>query len=232
MQLVEIKDRQPKTSSYLVAKEFGIQHKHILEKLDGFTASISAVKFGEMYTETVRHVRGREFKTFDLNRDGYMFLVMNISTKKAHDKKIAFIDAFNAMERAILNSDENKNNQAWLAQRDISKEVRLEATDTIKDFIDYAISQGSKNSGRYYSNFTKTTYKALHLIQHNKPKLRDTLDGMDLAHLMVAENLATNKLIKYMGEGEHYKVIYQNVKRDLEEYSKVAGIPTVKALSK
>jgi phage regulator Rha-like protein len=44
-----------------------------------------------------------------------MFLVMNISTKKAHDKKIQFIDAFNAMEKALL----QKTNVEWNKTREL-----------------------------------------------------------------------------------------------------------------
>ena len=44
-----------------------------------------------------------------------MFLVMNISTKKAHTKKLQFIRAFNEMEKALL----NHQNIEWNKTREL-----------------------------------------------------------------------------------------------------------------
>jgi len=215
--LVSVIDGEPRTSSDLVGREFGIAHNEILKKLKGFTGEISPVRFNEMYHESSRVVRGREFKTYSMNRDGYMFLVMNISTKKAHEKKLSFIDAFNQLEKALLAEYKNKNDIDWIKCRTQSKQARFAQTDVIKEFVEYATSQGSKNAKFYYKHITNATYSALQLIQHKKPKLRDTLNAMELSQLMVAENKAKQLLKKYMNEGEHYKAIFSMIKNDLEE---------------
>jgi Rha family phage regulatory protein len=224
--LVEFVEGEPRTSSHLMGQEFGIAHKNILQKIRDFMAEIPAVRFEEMYHPGTRKARGREFEHFSINRDGYMFLVMNISTKKAHEKKLAFIDAFNQMEMALLRSDENGKNSEWLKVRTQSKQVRLQQTDVIKEFVDYAISQGSKNAKHYYKHYTNATYKALKLIQFKKPKLKDTLDTMELAQLMVAENIAKQSIRKHIAEGEHYKSVYELVKRDLEAFAVTLFITT------
>lgn len=213
--LIESVKGEPRTNSYLIGKEFGISHKHILEKLKILTAEISTVRFNEMYSEYNRIVRGREFKTISMNRDGYMFLIMNISTKKAHEKKLAFIDAFNAMEKTLLKLDENSHDNQWLKARSQSKAARLQQTDVIKEFVEYAINQGSKSAKFYYKHYTNVTYKALGLIQHKRPKLKDTLDLMELSQLMVAENVAKQSIRKHMNNGEHYKSVFLLVKQDL-----------------
>jgi len=219
--LVSMINGEPRTSSDLVGKEFGIAHNEVLKKLGGFIGEISPVKFSEMFSESSRVVRGREFKTYLMNRDGYMFLVMNISTKKAHEKKLAFIDAFNALEKALLAEYKNKGDSEWVKCRSQSKQIRLAHTDVIKDFVEYATNQGSGNAKFYYKHITNATYSALQLVQHKKPKLRDTLDAMELSQLMVAENKAKQLLNKYMDEGEHYKAIFSLVKNDLEQLGKV-----------
>ena len=71
---------------------------------------------------------------------------------------------------------------------------------------------------------TNATYKALGLIQHKKPKIRDTLDCMELSQLMVAENVAKQSIRKHMDEGEHYKTVFALVKQDLEDYAKASMI--------
>lgn len=213
--LVDAVEGEPRTTSDLVGKEFGIAHNEILKKVSSFTGEINPVRFNEMYSEDTRIVRGREFKTYNMNRDGYMFLVMNISSKKLNSKKLAFIDAFNEMENALLKLSANASDNQWLKVRSQSKQMRLQQTDVIKEFVDYAISQGSKSAKFYYKHYTNATYKALGLIQHKKPKLKDTLDCMELSQLMVAENVAKKSIRKHMNAGEHYKTVFVLVKQDL-----------------
>lgn len=102
--LVNMVDGEARTTSNLMGEEFGIAHNEILKKLKKLTGEISPVRFNEMYIEGTRESRGRSFKNYSINRDGYMFLVMNISTKAANSKKLAFIDAFNEMEGHIAGS--------------------------------------------------------------------------------------------------------------------------------
>lgn len=102
--LVEMIDGEARTTSNLIGKEFGIAHKELLRKIDNFAVEISPLRFGKMYIEGTRDARGRSYKNYSISRDGYMFLVMNISTKAANSKKLAFIDAFNEMERHIIKS--------------------------------------------------------------------------------------------------------------------------------
>lgn len=213
--LIEIEHGEPRTNSYLISQEFGIAHMEMLRKIRNLSMEIPIVRFDEMYSEYDRTVRGRSFKTYSMNRDGYMFLVMNISTKKAHEKKLAFIDAFNEMEKALLRADENSHDNQWLKVRSQSKAMRLQQTDVIKEFVEYATSQGSKSAKFYYKHYTNATYKALGLIQHKRPKLKDTLDLMELSQLMVAENIAKQSIRKHMQNGEHYKSVFLLVKQDL-----------------
>ena len=214
--LVEVISGEPRTTSDLIGKEFSIQHNELLKKIDNLTGEISPMRFNEMYQEFEREVRGRQFKTYSISRDGYMFLVMNISTKKAHSKKLQFIDAFNEMENALIKQFENSKDNEWLKVRTQSKQMRLQQTDVIKEFVEYAINHGSKSAHLYYKHYTNATYKALHLIQHKKPKLKDTLDMLELSQLMVAENVAKKSIKKHMDAGEYYKTVFVLVKQDLE----------------
>ena len=62
-------------------------------------------------------------------------------------------------------------------------------------------------------------YKALGFMQQNKPKLRDTLDMMELHQLILAEDICKRSIEKYMNEGLHYKEIYILVKQDIEKFA-------------
>ena len=77
------------------------------------------------------------------------------------------------MEKALLSVESNGKNNEWVRARIQSKETRLQCTDVIKDFVEYATAQGSKSAKFYYKHITNATYSALGLIQHKKPKIRD-----------------------------------------------------------
>lgn len=216
MELVEIENGMVFTTSNKIAEEFGIMHKHILEKIDSFTDEISTVKFNEMYREfEYTNSRNRKYKSYKINRDGYMFLVMNIANKKANDKKLKFIEAFNLMEKTILNNI----NQEWVTTREQGKAIRRVETDTIKEFTEYAKNQGSKSAQFYYKHYTSATYKALQLLENKKPKTRETLDLLELHQLLLAEDIVTKTIKREMEKQEHYKVIFEKCKVALENFA-------------
>ena len=131
-----------------------------------------------------------------------------------------FIQAFNKMEDILLKQQNNKQNLEWNQSREQGKQIRLETTDTIKEFVEYATNQGSKSANMYYKHFTNAEYKALGFIQQAKPNLRDTLDLMQLNQLILAEDLTKRCIKKYMKENLHYKEIYILVKQDIENFAK------------
>ena len=153
---------------------------------------------------------------------------MGFTGKKALKWKVDFIKAFNLMEKTLL----NKKSIEWNKQREQGKLARKSETDVIKNFVDYATIQGSKNANFYYKHLTSATYKALQLIQHKKPKIRETLDMLELNQLLLAENIAMKSLEENMKTGEHYKAIFVNVKNDIERFASTLFLPNQKQLNK
>jgi len=123
------------------------------------------------------------------------------------------------MERRLVIEESNKQSITWEAQREQGKIARREATDTIKEFVDYATGQGSNNAKFYYKHITVACYRCLQLIESEKPKLRDLLNVLELNQLMLAEVVAERSLKRHMLEGEHYKAIFSLVKHDLETFA-------------
>lgn len=97
--LVRIDNQQVVTDSRNVAEHFEKQHKHVLEAIDNLVAQNSATK--NMFLEQTREYRGRDFRYYLMNRDGFSLLVMGFTGKAALEWKLKYIDAFNAMEKAI-----------------------------------------------------------------------------------------------------------------------------------
>ena len=225
MDLIKVINGKVFCTSLDISKEFDIMHLHILEKIRNLTNDLPIVKSQFIESEFTNE-RNRKYPMYLMNRDGYMTLVMELNAKSKEsrillsEKKQMFIQAFNKMEDILLKQQNNKQNLEWNQSREQGKQIRLNLTDTIKEFVDYAFNQGSENAKRYYTSITKMEYKALGFIQQAKPNLRDTLDLMQLHQLILAEDLCKRSIEKYMKENLHYKEIYILVKQDIENFAK------------
>lgn len=219
MDIVEVRGSSVVCDSAVVAKRFGFKHNHVIKVIDKLILDINSIKGNPecplIYKEE-RHYRGTDYEAYIMSREFFSLLCMRFKGEKALEWQMKFNSAFYEMESALLKQSENKKDPQWLKVRSQSKALRLQQTDVIKDFVEYATNQGSKSAKFYYKHITNATYRALHLIQHKKPKLRDTLDTMELSQLMVAENVAKSSIRKHMNEGEHYKTVFTLVKQDLE----------------
>lgn len=97
--LVVIQNNQIVVSSKDIAEHFGKDHKHVLESIrEILVAENSATKF---YQETTHQNRGKDYKAYLMNRDGFSLLAMGFTGKKALQWKLKYIEAFNEMEETL-----------------------------------------------------------------------------------------------------------------------------------
>ena len=97
--LVVINNNQIVVSSKDIAEHFGKQHKDVLENIHNILAAEnSATKF---YQETTHQNRGKDYKAYLMNRDGFSLLAMGFTGKKALQWKLKYIEAFNEMEETL-----------------------------------------------------------------------------------------------------------------------------------
>ena len=92
---VEVRNGEAFTTSQQVAEAFDKQHHHVMQKLESLecsehflTSNFSRVKF---------HHRGNTYDACEMTKDGFMFLVMGFTGKKAAAIKEGYIAAFNWM---------------------------------------------------------------------------------------------------------------------------------------
>ena len=81
-------------SSLQVAEDFEKQHKHILNAIENITAENSAVT-SMFIKSTYQSGTGKNYKCYNLTRDGFSLLVMGFTGKKALGWKLKYIEAFN-----------------------------------------------------------------------------------------------------------------------------------------
>lgn len=115
---------QVMTSSLLVAKEFGKEHNKVMRDINNLACSqeFRAANFGE---SSYVSEQGKEFPMFTMTKDGFSFLVMGYTGKKAAQFKEAYINAFNKMESEIRSSIKPKS-QLEILQMSINQLVEQE----------------------------------------------------------------------------------------------------------
>jgi Rha family phage regulatory protein len=211
-------------TSLQVAGHFEKEHKHILEAIRAVEELEPKFCRPNFRPSNYFDVRGKNQPMYKLTRDGFSFLAMGFTGVKANKFKIQYLAAFNAMEKELLRIGDPK----WIQQRLEAKGVRRIETDAIKEFIDYAISQGSetylKSPSLAYSNFTKMEYKFLFLLTKAIPNLRDKLNWLELGNLKQAEFIVAKTIREDMEKGIFYKQIFQNCKNKIETYVNLVGV--------
>jgi len=218
MELVEVKRNEVFCDSHMIARKFGLRNNDVNKTIKKVMSDIGDLRVAGVVPKIMteeREYRGNEYTSYLMNRDFFSFLVMRFKGKKAIKWQLTFIAAFNAMENRLLTADKNASDPKWIGQRQQTKIARLEETDVIKEFVEYATGQGSTMAKFYYKHITNATYKALGLMFQKKPKLRDTMNLYELSELLLAERVAKNSLRKYMELHRHYKDVYESVKEDL-----------------
>ena len=225
-ELVVLQNDIPMVSSQLVAEKFNKVHRDLMRAILNLECS-NTFKVRNFAQCSFTNKMNRVFDGYMMTKDGFAFLCMGLTGKKAGAWKEKYIAAFNAMEKDLLRKADNVE---WKQARLQSKEIRKSTTTTIADFVEYATRQGSKSAKMYYPNITKMEYKALEIIAKNEkvPKqFRDTLDAMQLCFLSAAEQVATSALKKGMCDNLHYKEIYIYAKQKVNNYAETVSFARI-----
>jgi Rha family phage regulatory protein len=101
--LVIIKEGKVMTTSRIVADSFGKLHKNVLQSIQGLECSEDFRGLNFQLTRVIEKVGAtiRYIPYYEMTRDGFAFLVMGFTGKKAAEFKEAFIREFNRMEQHI-----------------------------------------------------------------------------------------------------------------------------------
>lgn len=92
-----------RTTSLKVAEAFGKNHRDVLRKIDNLDCSheFASAHFCA-HEETIQAgAVKRRSKVFEMDKDGFMFLVMGFTGQKAAQVKEAYINAFNWMAQKL-----------------------------------------------------------------------------------------------------------------------------------
>lgn len=114
--LVKVENGQVVTTSLRVAEYFGKDHSNILKSIRSLDLSL---KFNQVnfYLVDYTDQKGERRPMYIMTRDGFTLLAMGFTGKKALAFKIAYIEAFNRMERMLRESESTEYAKAILKER-------------------------------------------------------------------------------------------------------------------
>lgn len=105
--MITERDGKPVTTSRAVAEQFGKQHKNVIQAIEGLRTTLDETEDGRAFNRlnfqpvTLPDGKGEKRPAYLLTRDGFTLLAMGFTGVKAVQFKVAYINAFNRMERFI-----------------------------------------------------------------------------------------------------------------------------------
>ena len=216
MSIVEINKNDLITTSLSIAKGVGNHHKNVLDLIRTYENDLN--EFGIIAFETRKSRRGKPTEFCYLNEpQTYFLLTLMRNNEQVTKFKKELVKEFMRMRKALMQLQITRQSEEWKIKREQSKLSRLEVTDAIKEFVEYATNQGSQNAKMYYSNLTKMEYKSLFLLEQKFPNLKDFLNHKQLSSLETADHIVEETLKEGMDLQMNYKDIYQLAKKRVEE---------------
>lgn len=122
---VVIRNHRPITTSIAVAEFFGKQHKNVIQKIETLDCSpdfASANFSADVQSVSIGNGAKRESKIYEMTKDGFVFLVMGFTGKKAAAFKEAYIAEFNRMEAQIRHQRPEQAGYLGRTHKNISQE--------------------------------------------------------------------------------------------------------------
>ena len=206
-ELVYLKNEQALTDSLTVAEIFEKKHKVVLRAIENKIKDDSTQNCAQCFHKTrYKDASGKWNTKYLMNRDGFTFLVMGFTGKKANEWKWKYIDAFNKMEKVVM----EKQTAVWLETRQQGKLIRKGETDVLQKLVEYAREQGSGHADMLYMTYTKLANKMAGITT------RDSATNSQLNELSTMERIIAKVVIDEMAQGIHYKQIYKDCKERLE----------------
>lgn len=151
----------PMASSLDVAKVFGKEHKNILRDIENLLQDIPE-DWGLLNFELTSYVHpqnGETYPMYNLTRDAFTLLAMGFTGKKAMQFKIAYIEAFNAMEKSLIKYKNKEQKTKYLELEPRDKSIPMPPAFT--SLLSEKGLKGIKGLIQFIAFLNSTTYEEI-----------------------------------------------------------------------
>ncbi len=243
--IVKMENNDLWVGTFDLSKGFGLEHrylKRLIEKYPNEFSEFGIVKKAFRNSENevcfesdsllpvttnIGKKRGGQVEEYVINEQQYFFLAtLCQNSEKIVKFKKAITKQFFKMRKILNDFTIQKQNAEWIAKRDAGKIERRLETDMIKEFVEYAIKQGSKSANKYYmiiSKMENTTLLNIELLNQEFDNMRDHVEGLDLDLLKMADLIVSQALKEGMQREMWYKDIYILARDRVEAFAILMG---------
>jgi len=202
--MITERDGVPVTTSRVVAEQFGKRHDHVLRDIENLVTELknepstepkigpsthpnfggSTADFAEknFLPITYRDSTGRELPSYLLTRDGFTLLAMGFTGARALQFKVAYINAFNRMERILRGGGLSSGNLQRIEERlsaleGVADNGRDEAGTSVAAIFLQAIREALESGEyclreKYRKNTQPSTGKLLGIVDGSRTVLK------------------------------------------------------------
>ena len=168
--------------------------------------------------------KGRPTEECLLNEDQAILLGTYMrNLPRVRKFKIQLVKEFSKARKQLRTLKVAKLTDKHQIARAKGKLVRREATDTIKEFIIYARSQGSQNADKYYMAITSMVNGTLFVVHGTFKNLRDAMSTRQLMTVATVEQIVDRGLQDGMAHELPYKEVFQLAKSRVIQFVALYG---------
>lgn len=197
--------QEPYTTSEVIAEAAGMNRRTVNRLIQTHKADLE--EFGILRFEIAEiKGRGQPERSYRLNEQQATLLMTyarNTETVRAFKKEL--VRQFYAMRSLLL----ERNSPIWQDTRELTKAVRKQETDAIREYVEYATAQGSTHAVRYYTSISRLANKTAGITD------RDLAHVEQLSGLMLVERIIAEEIRAGIEARKPYKQIYTDLQARL-----------------
>jgi phage regulator Rha-like protein len=236
--VVQLYNGEPRTNSRLVAVGFELTHRAIVNHIQKYRVEFEDFgdlpvevfkakkenQFGTTNTELIPKKRGVKEKSYWLNEEQFMFLGTLVDNSPISVKfKHKLIKDYAKCRKLLASIGKAQSTEQWQKLRLEGKTKRLEETNAIKEFVQYAKDQGSSNPEEYYRAISKMENAIMFIVAGKFKNLRDVLTDGQLMTIGVADKIIEKAIYEGMGASLFYKDVFQLAKSRVQQLAAIHG---------
>lgn len=201
--------------------EFYMTRDQIGRALEYNNPMIAIAKIHSRYSQRLdplsltKLVNGRE--VFFYSSKGVYEIIRHSSQPKADIFYDFVYEIIEGLRKGYFKLQAEKQTQVWQDTRSLSKEIRRKETDQIKQLVEYAAAQGSRNASRYYTSISRLADKAAGITFRNEATVGQ------LAALILVEQMIAQEIAQGIAGGIDYHQIYGNCQTRLGKAQALIG---------
>ncbi len=229
--VVKIWKDEPRAGTKIIADGFNREHEYVLRLVQKHESHFLEFEINTPFLERSiprqrvnTNKRGQPVNEYLLNEDQALFLgTLLRNSPKVIEFKKRLIKEFRKVRNQLQNLKAHHQDPEYIEARARGKMIRRDATAAMKEFIDYAESQGSTHAAKYYMIYTNMMNSCLFIVQGSFKNLREVMNIDQLMVVATVEKIMDNALREAMQENMYYKDIFQHVKKKILQFAEMYG---------